>query len=141
MTQLNVRIYPQAIVSVTTYFEKLRSLATGKMKLNFCTFHGSELNNCSNNCKLNWFSHIVALILKYCTGIAVAGSGLGTFIFAPLIDLFIREYGWRGTLLVLSGIVLNCAAFGALFRPLTASTRQIAPAEQSDACRCSVSCL
>lgn len=65
----------------------------------------------------------------------MAGSGLGTFIFAPLIDYFIREYQWRGTLLVLSGIVLNCAAFGALFRPLTASTRQIAPAEPSDACR------
>lgn len=67
-------------------------------------------------------------------GIAVAGSGLGTFIFAPLIAYFIRERGWRDTLLVLSGIVLNCAAFGALFRPLTASTRQIAPAEQSDTC-------
>lgn len=72
--------------------------------------------------------------MLFIIGIAVAGSGLGTFIFAPLIAFFIQEYGWRGTLLVLSGIVLNCAIFGALFRPLTASTRQIAPAEQSDTC-------
>lgn len=35
---------------------------------------------------------------------------------------------------MLSGVVLNCAVFGGLFRPLTASTRQIAPAEQSDTC-------
>lgn len=42
-----------------------------------------------------------------------------------IIFFFIKEYGWRGTLLVLSGIVLNCAIFGALFRPLTpTSTRQ-----------------
>lgn len=74
--------------------------------------------------------HIIASKI----GIAVAGSGFGTSIFAPLITFFIDYYGWRGTLWVLSGIVLNCAIFGALFRPLTAATHQIAPAEQSDAC-------
>ncbi|KAF5300320.1 hypothetical protein FQA39_LY11177 [Lamprigera yunnana] len=72
-------IYLPAIVSVTTYFEKKRSLATG---------------------------------------IAVCGSGFGTFIFAPLINLLLTEYGWRGAMLIISAIVLECIIFGALFRPL-----------------------
>lgn len=73
-------IYLPAIVSVTMYFERLRSLATG---------------------------------------IAVCGSGLGTFIFAPLIEVLISKYGWQGSLLVISGIVFICAIFGAMFKPLT----------------------
>ncbi|KAF5279281.1 hypothetical protein FQR65_LT15440 [Abscondita terminalis] len=72
-------IYLPAIVSVTSYFEKKRSLATG---------------------------------------IAVCGSGFGTFIFAPLINLLLSEYGWRGAMLIISAIVLECILFGALFRPL-----------------------
>ncbi|KAK5646514.1 hypothetical protein RI129_004978 [Pyrocoelia pectoralis] len=72
-------IYLPAIVSVTTYFEKKRSLATG---------------------------------------IAVCGSGLGTFIFAPVINLLLQEYGWRGAMLIISALVLECIIFGALFRPL-----------------------
>ncbi|GAB0094066.1 monocarboxylate transporter 12 [Sergentomyia squamirostris] len=74
-------IYLPAIVSVTMYFEKYRSLATG---------------------------------------IAVCGSGLGTFIFAPLTESLIGNYGWRGAMLIIAGIVLNCMIFGAMFRPLEA---------------------
>lgn len=72
-------IYLPAIVSVTCYFEKYRSLATG---------------------------------------IAVCGSGLGTFIFAPLVDLLVTSYGWRITVGVISGLVMLCTLFGMLFRPL-----------------------
>jgi hypothetical protein len=66
-------------VSVTCYFEKKRSLATG---------------------------------------IAVCGSGLGTFVFAPLTEYLIVEYGWRGAMLIIAGLVLNCSILGALFRPV-----------------------
>ncbi|KAK9882548.1 hypothetical protein WA026_021895 [Henosepilachna vigintioctopunctata] len=72
-------IYLPAIVSVTTYFEKKRSLATG---------------------------------------IAVCGSGFGTFVFAPLITYLLAEFGWRGSILIISGIVLECIIFGSLFRPI-----------------------
>ncbi|KAM7349311.1 monocarboxylate transporter 1 [Cochliomyia hominivorax] len=72
-------IYLPAIVSVSTYFEAKRSLATG---------------------------------------IAVCGSGFGTFVFAPLTEHLIGSYGWRGALLIIGGIVLNCIIFGAMFRPL-----------------------
>lgn len=72
-------IYLPAIVSVTMYFEKKRSLATG---------------------------------------IAVCGSGFGTFIFAPIISKLLSEYGWRGSILIIAGLVLQCILFGSLFRPL-----------------------
>lgn len=75
-------IYLPAIVSVTCYFEKKRSFATG---------------------------------------IAVCGSGIGTFIFAPLTEALVSTYSWRGALLVITAITLNCVIFGALFRPLETS--------------------
>jgi len=52
------------------------------------------------------------------TGIAVCGSGIGTFLLAPITAYLIREYGWRGAILLQAGMILNCAVFGALFRPL-----------------------
>jgi len=52
------------------------------------------------------------------TGIAVCGSGVGTFVIAPLTTWLLEQYGWRGTILMLAGLILNCAVFGSLFRPL-----------------------
>ena len=51
-------------------------------------------------------------------GITMAGSGLGTFIYAPLSNYLQNQYSWKGALLILSGIVLHCIVFGALYRPL-----------------------
>ncbi|KAG8331362.1 transmembrane transport, variant 2 [Homalodisca vitripennis] len=72
-------IYLPAIVSVTCYFEKYRSLATG---------------------------------------IAVCGSGLGTFVFAPLTQWLIETLGWQKALIVMGCLVLKCVIYGVLFRPL-----------------------
>ena len=55
-------------------------------------------------------------------GIANSGSGLGTFIYAPLSRVLLDEYSWRGATLILSGLVFNCAVCACLFRPLTTST-------------------
>ncbi|VDM39492.1 unnamed protein product [Toxocara canis] len=54
------------------------------------------------------------------TGIAVAGSGAGTFAMPPLCIYFISTFGWQITVCVLAGIALSCAGFGALYKPLTA---------------------
>jgi len=40
------------------------------------------------------------------TGIAVCGSGIGTFLMAPLCTLLISTYGWRGALLIQAGKAL-----------------------------------
>ena len=52
------------------------------------------------------------------TGIAVCGSGIGTFIFGPFTRILLDNYGWKGTNWIIAGIILNGVAMGALFRPL-----------------------
>ncbi|KZC06189.1 Monocarboxylate transporter 12 [Dufourea novaeangliae] len=52
------------------------------------------------------------------TGIAVCGSGIGAFLLAPISDVLVKQFGWRGALLFQAGMLLNCAVFGAMFRPL-----------------------
>ncbi|XP_046370746.1 monocarboxylate transporter 14-like [Haliotis rufescens] len=49
--------------------------------------------------------------------VANIGSGVGTMAIVPLLQMMISEYTWRGALLITGGLVLNCAVFGALFRP------------------------
>ncbi|XP_062561868.1 monocarboxylate transporter 14 isoform X4 [Armigeres subalbatus] len=53
------------------------------------------------------------------TGIAVCGSGVGTFVFAPLANMLLANFDWKSSTLILAGLILNCAIFGAMMRPLT----------------------
>lgn len=62
----------------------------------------------------NYFSKKKALAY----GIAMSGSGIGTFILAPVVQLLIEQYSWRGALLILGGFVLNLCVCGALMRPI-----------------------
>lgn len=52
-------------------------------------------------------------------GIAMSGSGIGTFVLAPVVQLLIELYSWRGAVLVLSAFVANLCVCGALLRPIT----------------------
>lgn len=52
------------------------------------------------------------------TAIAMSGAGIGTFIFAPLIDFFIQKYAWRGAMIMLSCLTLQIIILGSLFRPI-----------------------
>ena len=70
----------------------------------------------------------------FVTGVAICGSGIGTFIFAPLTEwlvgsLTFLEFGkfihrlleytdWQMALIILSGICLLNCGFGLLFKPL-----------------------
>lgn len=49
-------------------------------------------------------------------GISQSGAGLGVLIFAPLYEYLIETYGWRGAVMIISGIVLNTIPCGAMFR-------------------------
>nr|XP_034993905.1 monocarboxylate transporter 12 isoform X1 [Zootoca vivipara]XP_034993906.1 monocarboxylate transporter 12 isoform X1 [Zootoca vivipara]XP_034993908.1 monocarboxylate transporter 12 isoform X1 [Zootoca vivipara]XP_034993909.1 monocarboxylate transporter 12 isoform X1 [Zootoca vivipara] len=51
-------------------------------------------------------------------GMAMSGSGIGTFILAPVVQLLIEQFSWRGALLILGGFVLNLCVCGALMRPV-----------------------
>lgn len=52
------------------------------------------------------------------TGLAVCGTGIGTFLFAPLTIYLLDTFAWRGTLLILAGLFLNMVIFGLLMRDL-----------------------
>lgn len=52
-------------------------------------------------------------------GIAMSGSGIGTFVLAPAVQELIELYSWRGALLILSAVVGNLCVCGALLRPIT----------------------
>lgn len=55
---------------------------------------------------------------SFATGLAVCGSGFGTFILAPFTELLVHEYSWQGAMLILGGIILNIIVCGIIFRPL-----------------------
>lgn len=52
------------------------------------------------------------------TGIAVCGSGIGGFVFAPLSEFLIEQYTWKGAMWIIAAIVLNGIPIAALLRPL-----------------------
>ena len=59
---------------------------------------------------------------SFATGLSVCGSGIGTFIFAPVTRYLLDEYGWRGTTLILAGLFFNLAVCGCLMRDLEWTT-------------------
>ncbi|XP_067668388.1 monocarboxylate transporter 13-like [Haliotis asinina] len=63
--------------------------------------------------------------------IASCGSGIGTLALPPLYTYLLGEYGWRGTLLLLSGLVLNGVVCAGVFRTpdYITATRKKCPTE------------
>ncbi|XP_070703100.1 monocarboxylate transporter 2-like [Pempheris klunzingeri] len=52
-------------------------------------------------------------------GLAMAGSPVFLCVMAPVNQYLLNQFGWRGSLLVLGGVMLNCCVAGALMRPVT----------------------
>ncbi|CAH1263358.1 SLC16A12 [Branchiostoma lanceolatum] len=50
--------------------------------------------------------------------IAAIGASFVSFAFPPLFQYLMDEYTWRGALVIIGGIVLQVAGFGALERPI-----------------------
>ena len=60
----------------------------------------------------------------FATGVAVCGSGIGAFVFAPLTEKLLSMYSWKGATLIVAGITLHGVVMGALFRPLEATRKR-----------------
>ncbi|KAI8498998.1 hypothetical protein Bbelb_234510 [Branchiostoma belcheri] len=70
------------------------------------------------------YSPSLAMIGRYfdkrhatANGIAVCGTGVGIFALPPLFQFLIDEFGWRGALLIVGGLLFNGCVCGALMRP------------------------
>lgn len=59
----------------------------------------------------------------------MGGSGIGALIYAPLTDFLIREYTWRGAIMIFSGFFLQMTACGLLF--IVPENRQSQTSEKS----------
>ncbi|KAG8557069.1 hypothetical protein GDO81_018321 [Engystomops pustulosus] len=51
-------------------------------------------------------------------GLAMAGSPVILSTLAPVNQMLLDKYGWRGSFLILGALLLNCCVAGALFRPI-----------------------
>ncbi|KPP58943.1 monocarboxylate transporter 2-like [Scleropages formosus] len=51
-------------------------------------------------------------------GLAMAGSPVFLSTLAPLNQYLFNSFGWRGSFLILGGLLLNCCVAGSLMRPL-----------------------
>lgn len=58
------------------------------------------------------------------TGIAVSGSGIGTFIFSPANAALLESYDWKYMLMIHAGIILNGCVCAMLMRPLEPPKRK-----------------
>uniref|UniRef100_A0A1I8ECU9 Major facilitator superfamily (MFS) profile domain-containing protein n=1 Tax=Wuchereria bancrofti TaxID=6293 RepID=A0A1I8ECU9_WUCBA len=54
------------------------------------------------------------------TGIAVAGSGVGTFVLPPLCIVLINQFGWKIAICSLAALSFSSTIYGLLYRPLQA---------------------
>ncbi|XP_063811462.1 monocarboxylate transporter 1 [Pseudophryne corroboree] len=51
-------------------------------------------------------------------GLAMAGSPVFLSTLAPMNQYFYSIFGWRGSFLILGGLLLNCCVAGSLMRPI-----------------------
>lgn len=113
--------YVAAVVVVAYYFDKRRSFATG---LSVC---GSGIGM-SLHCLFSYLSLNLSTDNSKHYPIGLSNNNLsvarfiGTFLFAPITQMLIDEYGWRGTTLILAGMFLNMTVCGVLMRDLEWTT-------------------
>ncbi|XP_048339022.1 monocarboxylate transporter 13-like, partial [Sphaerodactylus townsendi] len=71
------------------------------------------------------FPPSMALVAQYfkrrralANALVFSGSGIASLAFSPLFQFLVDFYGWRGALLIVSGMAFNLVVCGALLRPL-----------------------
>ncbi|GIY28108.1 monocarboxylate transporter 14 [Caerostris extrusa] len=65
----------------------------------------------------NKYSNVLEKNIATAVGISMAGSGIGTLIFAPLMEWLINYYkSWKGAVLIATGLLLNCLVLSLFYR-------------------------
>lgn len=62
---------------------------------------------------------------RFAMAVSVSGAGIGSLCFPHLTQHLIKEYGWRGCMLVCGGIAFNFCICGVLIRPLPVNNSAI----------------
>lgn len=65
-------------------------------------------------------------------GISAAGISVGTLSGGPIIGSLAVALGWRGALLILSGITLNCTLLGCFYRPIVHTPKRCIVKDSQD---------
>nr|XP_020655411.1 monocarboxylate transporter 13-like [Pogona vitticeps] len=64
--------------------------------------------------------------------VVFSGAGIASLAFPPLFQFLVDSYGWRGGLLVLSGISSHLVVCGALLRPLNVAATGAVPSPEEE---------
>lgn len=64
------------------------------------------------------------------SAISVSGCGIGSLLFPIILSTLIDRYGWRQTMLVISGVQLLTAVSGAIMVPKPVKTKKIVLSEK-----------
>ncbi|XP_034249176.1 monocarboxylate transporter 4-like [Thrips palmi] len=103
------------IISAISFVIAASSTTIGQMYLTFGVLAGLGLGLCFVTAVVSiafWFERKRTLAMS----IGAAGTGFGTSIYARMTNFTIREYGWRGTVLLLGGTFLNLCVAGVVMR-------------------------
>jgi hypothetical protein len=103
------------IISGTGFVLSSYAHSIGVMYLTFGVLAGLGLGLCYVTAVVSiafWFDKKRTLAV----GLGACGTGIGTFVYAPMTTCFIEEYGWRGCVLLLSGTFFNMIVCGTVMR-------------------------
>ncbi|XP_011499953.1 PREDICTED: uncharacterized protein LOC105363842 isoform X2 [Ceratosolen solmsi marchali] len=103
------------IISGTGFVLSSYAHSIGVMYLTFGVLAGLGLGLCYVTAVVSiafWFDKKRTLAV----GLGACGTGIGTFVYAPMTTYFIEEYGWRGCVLLLSGTFFNMIVCGTVMR-------------------------
>lgn len=103
------------LISATGFVLSSRVNSIEVMYLTFGVIAGLGLGLCYVTAVVSiayWFDKKRTLAV----GLGACGTGIGTFVYAPMTQFFIDEFRWRGTTLLLAGTFLNMCVCGCLMR-------------------------
>lgn len=103
------------LIAATGFVISSRAKSIEVMYLTFGALAGVGLGLCYVTAVVSvafWFDKKRTLAV----GLSACGTGIGTFVYAPLTQFFVEEFGWRGTTLLLAGTFLHMCICGCLMR-------------------------
>lgn len=103
------------LISGTGFVLSSYAHSIGVMYLTFGVLAGLGLGLCYVTAVVSiafWFDKKRTLAV----GLGACGTGIGTFVYAPMTTYFIEEFGWRGCVLLLAGTFFNMIVCGTVMR-------------------------